>query len=636
MTQSISPARNTRPEYALLLALLGLGLHLLAAAAGLGTPRGELSDPDGYMRLVRTAQLVETGGWFDDTIQRSNAPDGESLHWTRPLDVLLIAGAAPLAVFTGWERALWLWGVALSPVLLAAAAVVLALGLGLRREEHGLLAVLLVMCQPALMQMCAAARPDHHSLLVFCAVLTAVLARRAMLPRFPAGQAFFAGLAGACGVWVSVEFLPVAAWAGAGVAACGILRGTAAMDRTRHMAWGAAAGLAAAVLIEHPPSRWNHGLPDQIGLHHAAAALAAGAALEAAFRVQQRLGLERAGRLLLHASAALPALAVTAWAWPSLVEEPFGYLPAELRRNWLDHVGDLQPLGSLADPPVMALFIWLFPLPLLGGWALACALRSHQAGAALPRSLVSWWWITGGLAFTILAWTCFRWTAYAQVFLLAPLLLAALRFRRACRPGPSLPVLPAVLLRTSGTLLFACGFLAFTPWSTMLKKPPESAAVPAQPAAEPGAFRPPARLAEAATWVNTRPEWDNAIVLAPLDDGPEWLYRTRVRVIASPYHRNIRGILDSHQAMARQTPEEAKAWLDERGVDFIAWQARPGADQFWTVGASPDAFFPRLLRGEIPPWLEPVPLPPQLEGRFHAWRVQRPSPPTSGTVYLRP
>jgi hypothetical protein len=204
--------------------------------------------------MVRVTQLVETGHWFDDTIARSNAPYGERLHWTRPLDVLLIAGAAPLAAFTGWERALWLWGVSLSPTLLAAAAVVFALGLGLRREEHALLAVLLVMCQPALMHQCAAARPDHHSLLVFCAVLAAVLARRAMMRRFAHATAVYAGLACALGIWVSVEFLPLAAWICGGTAIVGILHGTWAMDRTRRMAWGLAVGLLAAVLSSILPT----------------------------------------------------------------------------------------------------------------------------------------------------------------------------------------------------------------------------------------------------------------------------------------------------------------------------------------------------------------------------------------------
>jgi hypothetical protein len=587
--------------------------------------------------MVRVTQLVETGHWFDDTIARSNAPYGERLHWTRPLDVLLIAGAAPLATFTGWERALWLWGVSLSPTLLAAAAVVFALGLGLRREEHALLAVLLVMCQPALMHQCAAARPDHHSLLVFCAVLAAVLARRAMMRRFAHATAVYAGLACALGVWVSVEFLPLAAWVCGGTAIVGILHGTWAMDRTRRMAWGLAVGLLAAVLIEHPPHRWNHGLPDQIGLHHAGVALAAAAAMEAAWHIQRRLRWGLPGRAALHAAAAGPAIALAAWAWPSLVADPFGYLPQELRRNWLDHVGDLQPLSTLASPSWMALGIWLFALPVLTAWAVWNLGRSRRLRAALPRSPISLWWLVGGVSMAAMAWTCFRWTTYAEICLLPPLLLAAIRFRHRCRPRPGRPSLLPLLARTGGTLILACGFLAFTPWSTAWKiTPPQasgsswsdaSGTTNVQAAED---RRPPARLAEAAAWVRTQPDWDNAIVLAPIDDGPEWLYRTRARVIASPYHRNIRGILDSHAAMAHMAPEEARAWIQERGIDFIVWRTEPGAAQFWSVGADPEALYPRMQRGQAPSWLEPVELPAHLAGRIRIYRVlpQQPAPPS--------
>jgi hypothetical protein len=119
-------------------------------------------------------------------------------------------------------------------------------------------------------------------------------------------------------------------------------------------------------------------------------------------------------------------------------------------------------------------------------------------------------------------------------------------------------------------------------------------------------------------------------VLAPIDDGPEWLYRTRVRVIASPYHRNIRGILDSHAAMAHMVPEEARAWIQGRGIDFIVWRTQPGAVQFWSVGADPEALYPRMQRGQAPSWLEPVELPARLAGRIRIYRVlqQQPAPPS--------
>ena len=78
---------------------------------------GTLDDIDGYARLVRVLRLVETGGWFDSTMPRANWPYGGSLHWTRPLDVILIALALPVAAFTGFATALYWAGVMVSPLL---------------------------------------------------------------------------------------------------------------------------------------------------------------------------------------------------------------------------------------------------------------------------------------------------------------------------------------------------------------------------------------------------------------------------------------------------------------------------------------------------------------------------------------
>ena len=68
---------------------------------------GNLVDSDGYARLVRIQRLLETGAWFDVGLPRANWPDGGTLHWTRPLDVLLIILALPLAVLIGFSKALF-------------------------------------------------------------------------------------------------------------------------------------------------------------------------------------------------------------------------------------------------------------------------------------------------------------------------------------------------------------------------------------------------------------------------------------------------------------------------------------------------------------------------------------------------
>ncbi len=107
-----SPARGERQasakgrpaSSALVIVIAWMLFHLLLAAAH-DTPilTGGLLGPDSYMRMVRVEALLDTGAWYDHRIERSNAPFGEELHWTRPFDLLLLAGAAPLAPLLGWK-----------------------------------------------------------------------------------------------------------------------------------------------------------------------------------------------------------------------------------------------------------------------------------------------------------------------------------------------------------------------------------------------------------------------------------------------------------------------------------------------------------------------------------------------------
>ena len=80
---------------------------------------GNLVDSDGYARLVRIQRLLETGAWFDFGLPRANRPDGGTLHWTRPLDVLLIILALPLAALIGFSKTLFWAGVLVGPLLMS-------------------------------------------------------------------------------------------------------------------------------------------------------------------------------------------------------------------------------------------------------------------------------------------------------------------------------------------------------------------------------------------------------------------------------------------------------------------------------------------------------------------------------------
>jgi hypothetical protein len=128
---------SARSEYAMPLlfaAGVWLALHTLPVINGISPlAQGLLLDVDSYMKLVRIEHLLASGDWFDGRIPRSNAPFGETQHWTRLFDLIVILGAGLLRPFMslgdigGSAAGLGVWaGVEL---LLAAGFAAAALGL---------------------------------------------------------------------------------------------------------------------------------------------------------------------------------------------------------------------------------------------------------------------------------------------------------------------------------------------------------------------------------------------------------------------------------------------------------------------------------------------------------------------------
>ena len=114
----------------LLVLLFFIALHGALVATGISPYlKGQLGDSDSYMRLLRVEALVsDLHSWFDSSVPRMNAPLGDNLNWTRPLDVLILAGALPLVAYADftWHDAIYQAGSWLPPLLQILMAFALA------------------------------------------------------------------------------------------------------------------------------------------------------------------------------------------------------------------------------------------------------------------------------------------------------------------------------------------------------------------------------------------------------------------------------------------------------------------------------------------------------------------------------
>lgn len=181
-------------------------LHTTLTLMGMGgVMRGDLPDADVYMRLVRIEDLIATGDWFSSSIARANWPYGDTLNWSRPVDVLILLCAAPihLAGFN-WHDAL---NYACFPYTLLMQWLCVLSILSLVRRLMGSSSVWpalpLALLAPMMMAYSLPGRADHHTLQLLCMIMTACALVSA---HHKPHTAISAGLWSALGLWVSSEY----------------------------------------------------------------------------------------------------------------------------------------------------------------------------------------------------------------------------------------------------------------------------------------------------------------------------------------------------------------------------------------------------------------------------------------------
>ena len=581
--------------------------QLLVAAPLLQQGELPLVDTDCYMRLVRVEQLAVSGDWFDSSFARSNAPYGEVSHWTRPLDVLLLGGALVGSFWLPFQEALYWWAVMISPILQLASLVALfwaaqPLLTGDGRFRLGLL----FWGQSGIWGYFALARPDHHSLLLFLFLLFLGWAVRMILHPGRSGAACGAGVVVALAMWVSVEALAVvaAAWLTLGLLC--IRRPQRTWLYSRQGTAFSLALLGAAALALFIERGWEGFLVvefDKLSLVQLAI-FVWGSALW--LFLGRYPGKGRWQNLAVTAAFAL-AGGLAAWFWcPDLLRGPFAAIDKRIIPVWLAQVREVQPLWPPSQENVANFVLFLghvlFAFPyFIWLW--------HRKSLQSVHIL----WLVGCVIFTAL--TCYqvRWAPYAEAVLIFPvtmLLLQLLKLVGTC----SLPLACRALARVVLTVLFCLG-----PWMI------GSVLYEAAPAV-------PVKVTPMAVWLNEEAARGVKckIILANIDFGPELLYRTSHRIIASPYHRNGAGILFAHQVMASVEEEEALALLRQRRVDWLLLCPSSAEGAYFNPRQDPDTLYACLLRGEGPSWLQPVILPPQLAETFYLYQVCYEAADTAG------
>jgi len=112
-------------------------------------------------------------------------------------------------------------------------------------------------------------------------------------------------------------------------------------------------------------------------------------------------------------------------------------------------------------------------------------------------------------------------------------------------------------------------------------------------------------------------------IVAFIDYGPEILYRTTYDVIATPYHRNAKGILDAYWIMTAGSDEKAHALIKQRGIDMVLVSNKSTEKIYYTQQHKQSTLYDRLMNGTIADWLTELTLPNPLSSTYKLYQVIR-------------
>lgn len=558
--------------------------------------------PDSFMHLHRVLEWRESGDWFQNLDPHINAPYGHALHWTRPFDMMLYAGAWVFSAFTDFRTGLLLSGLFISPLLMIGTVLIWSWATKPFLDEHGyFISVNLLNFMPFAVVYDHLGRADHHSLLFL--LFTAQLG---IFIRFVLGRASWRQIAVAgalCGLsfWVSVETLTHM------LVFCTIMGlfwlwrgGKEARDLALFL--GAMVGVATiALLVERPPAHWVDPQFDRISIVHWTLLFSGAVSWTLIFAFDRSTGysLDRRWRIAAGAiGCAIPGLAMLA-LFPAFFAGPFAAVKGAALKDYLANIMEFTPLWPTNQQELSRFVLILGPVFL----AIAhIAIRWRDIGK--DQRLLTALWAAGFAVFLPLAvFQALRWSPYVLLVAWLPWTFAVMdmvrnawTWRMVAAARFARPAVLALLIASPITV------------SLMLYTKPTIA----HPTKSPCNWRAAARFIA---------QDKKAIVMTHLFLGPELAWHAGLHVVGAPY--NIPQVFEeTMHFFAARDDKTPRAILARRGVsDVLVCGIDREADQYKDM--PDDILFHRLIRGQAPSWLTPVKLPAGL-GEFHLYRVHRP------------
>ena len=548
-----------------------------------------LGDTDDAMRLVQWRAFLDGAGWYDLRIDRIQPPDGLLSHWSRLVDAGLLVLYRLFAVFLPHEaaetmmRAVWplLW---LLPSLLA--IVAMAMRAGGRSAAWGTLAVAAFAVQATIQFI--PGRIDHHNVQIALALGTLACALWSDTRRIAAAGA---GLLAGLDLTIGLEALPLI------VAASTIVVLRAVMNRQPESSPLTVFGLSlagstfAGLALTQPPGEWwSLTACDAMAVNMAIPVAAAGITLAALSG--PAMGGEHAMKRLLRL-APVPVLtgALFYMLDPACLKGPFARVDPALFPIWLNQVKEIDSIGDFIRDGNFSTLVLYHSYPVIALIAGMVVARLRPTGVR-PGAFIL---LLAAHALTVLlGLKAVRLMSYAT-WLSLPVMGVVVamiwqRFSVTILPrrilvGIGLSPLPVLML---SALLLATGdnkaesALSLDTSGNTISVAPTDCRATATLA--PLAKLPAGRMA------------------APIDMGPAILALSPHTVLAAPYHRLDRGIIDNH-ALLTGSPDDGLRIALRWKLDYVAVCPTGTGGKKKT-----DTLHAALAAGRPPFWLREIPL----------------------------
>jgi hypothetical protein len=571
-----------------LAAILFLALRELAT--GFGDLLTSLGDTDDATRLHQVRTLIATGGWFDMTLPRIGGAQPLVSHWSRLIDVPLIILLQTLGLFLSPDaaelatRIIW-------PMLLL--LVFLRLLVRAAEAQGGtsagwLMLFMAATCMSGLFQF-RIGRIDHHNAMILGAVAGLLILLEAR-KRPAAGT--FAGVLVGLGLAVGFEPLAIVLPAFAAITLWALFDLTW-LAGVRRMAVACAATLGGVFIVTVAPWDWLLVRCDALSLK--IVVLIAGAA--AGLTIVDKHGRlwTPAERFAALAGSGALGLAGYAALDTRCLAGPFGQVAPAIKPLWLDHVTETASIISFFQMnPTAIVASVLFMIV-----AIICAVERWRR-VRTPESLAL-------LGLIILITPAGLWmiklTPYASWVAAFAITLSIADL------GPTQQLTTLSRQLAAALMLNQWSFVALAKPLLMLT----NVVVEGTQCMTTPAIRALSALPKGFFFV------------APIDYGAYLVTLTPHDVLAAPYHRADRAIIENQAILAAQ-PAEARQRLAAISADYLLLcLPKPDTTTFVASGPRPNAptgLEARLHAGQTVDFLEPVTINAPV-AELKVWRILR-------------